>query len=167
MPTSHSVSFFFDNNKFSLVSISINNDFFADALLLTGNSGVVNDDNIDATWEAWEDVPYSDETWVWSDYGANTVWYKWVAPSNGLLTLETHYYQDPEINDSVLVITSEDYVVGGVPVNHIDYDDDGGADFYSKLTNISVVSGKTYYISVAGYATIENQGWFTLTWDFV
>src|SRR6185295_4658322 len=58
------------------------NDMFANAIVLSGSSGVQTGDNFDATSELGE--PQHD------DLSPHTsVWYRWTAPDSGLLTVRT------------------------------------------------------------------------------
>ena len=73
---------------------------------------------------------------------SKTVWYHYTPSYNQMLTLSTvgsNY-------DTVLAIFNSSLV-------RIDCDDDGGGNYTSLLSNVSVKAGTTYYIGVGGWGT--------------
>lgn len=144
------------------------NDAFASAELLTGDSGSVQGDNTDATTQA------SDPLCAALGYGGGAnVWYRWVAPSEGILSVRT---DDPlsgtPIFDTTLGVFSGT-TYGTLVLLAADDDDHG--PFYSLVNAVPVSAGDTIYIEVDGYSGNDcgalvpgdaAQGAFTLTWAF-
>src|SRR5689334_17754496 len=124
------------------------NDNFADAQVVTGNSGTVTGTNVDATFEAGEpDQQHGD--------GEVSIWYSWTPAAGGSAQIDTIgsaidtvlcVYTGPDLADLVLAAS----------------DDDSGGSATSKIT-IDVVGATTYWIRVNGYDSSE-QGDVTLHW---
>ena len=154
------VSFFF-SNKFSLTNVILPpsappNDNFANATYISGASGNIDGTTINATFESGEPHPISS--------GGASVWYRWVAPSNGTLTIGT----GPTGAGIALTDTTLALFTGATvsTLTLIGADDDSGPGFYSLLSS-AVTSGTTYYIQVDSYGGDNTVGTFRLTWSFV
>jgi len=131
------------------------NDDFAEAQLLTGESGSVQGTNVNATLES------PDPIYDLQGYGENTVWYKietTAAISRIHLSTAAGETGDP-IGDSALGLYS------GTDLNdlvELAYDDDNGPGYYSDLS--AVVPAGTYWITVTGFSD-GYVGSFTLNYE--
>ena len=92
-----------------------------------------------------------------------TVWYKFVAPASGNVTLQTCTSVTP-FSDSILAIFS------GTPaaLTEVGCDEDGctgASPYYSKLVKTGLTAGTTYYVEVgtSGAYTTSVPGAFKLT----
>jgi len=117
--------------------VSVANDAFASAVACAGTTFSISGSNVGATKEAGE--PSHAGT-----AGGKSIWYSWVAPANGKLTLAT-------------AGSSFDTLLGvytGSAVNAFRVvaanDDVSRADKTSKVT-FSVTAGTKYWIAVDGY----------------
>jgi hypothetical protein len=111
---------------------------FANADILGGSSGSITATNNFATREG------PGEPFITGDGGGASVWWRWTAPNNGLVTFDTHgssfdtllgVYTGSDVNDLTLVVEN---------------DDDGLLE--TSLVEFDAVAGTTYDISVDGYA---------------
>ena len=127
------------------------NDFYNDAILLTGVSGVVDAINGRATIEQGEPL-HADNA------GGHSIWYRWRAPANGTLTLNTSgssfdtllgLYVGTNVTNLITVASNDDA-----------YQDSG----YSQLTQ-TVQSNQLYSIAIDGYGGLS--GSVTLQYAFV
>ena len=80
--------------------------------------------------------------------GYKSVWFKYVAPTTGLLTVDT-------------IGSSYDTVLGiwqGTrgSLTSVACNDDGGGNYTSKVSSINVTQNQIYYIEVAGYYTFTS-----------
>ena len=119
------------------------NDNFADAVELVGESGYASGKNRNATVEEGE---------IHECSSTATVWYKWTAPMTGtvLFGVNADY-------DSILG------VYAGTSISSLEliaFNDD--IDYYSSAVAVDAVEGNTYYIVVGGYGSSE--GAFGLEW---
>ena len=115
------------------------NDFFVNAIALSGASGVVSIVNDNATKEAGE--PY-----IAQNPGGKSVWWSFTPPADGVLTLNTTnstfdtllgLFTGPDVADLAAVVENDD-AYPGAP---------GGFSFISQ----AVRSNETYDIAVDGY----------------
>ena len=114
------------------------NDDFAHAILLSGNLPIVTSGtNVDATLE-------NGEPEAAGNVGGASVWWKWVAPSVGSVTIDT---EGSDFNTLLAVYTGS-AVNSLTPV--VSDDDVSPADLTSQVT-FTAVAGQTYYISVDGF----------------
>lgn len=126
------------------------NDMFENAEVISTANGMVSGTNVEATVEPGEPI---------ASPGNKSVWYKWTAPANLSMTLET-------MNSGTLA----DTVIGvylGTAVNSLTttaWNDDinGAYDRHSRVTFIANV-GDVYYIQVRDSGDIV--GTFTLLWE--
>ena len=125
------------------------NDDFADAKAISGESGAVTGTSVDATSENGEPLL------EFSSSATKTVWWKWVAPASGSVQFDT-------------IGTSFDTVMGvyvGSSLAFLDVvaeDDDGGGEGYASSCVFDCVGGTTYYICVGGYGA--EAGAVKLNW---
>ena len=120
------------------------NDNFADAILLTGDSGSVECDNTGATAETPD--PINDS------YGnSTTVWYSFVPSAARRATFATSESGGSPIGDSVLGV-----YIGADLASLVEqaYNDDNVSNTYSTVI-LDVTEGTTYYIEVAGFGGAE------------
>jgi Pro-kumamolisin, activation domain/Divergent InlB B-repeat domain len=115
------------------------NDFFVNAIALTGTSGVVSGGNTNATKEDGEPI-------IAGNAGGKSVWWSFKAPVDGVLTLNT----TNSTFDTLLGLYTGTNVAALTPI--ADNDDaypgaPGGFSFISQ----AVKSGQTYDIDVDGY----------------
>jgi len=118
------------------------NDFFADAIVLTGVSGQTTGTNIDATTESGES-------------GSNSVWYSWTAPETGAVHFDTRgssfytylaVYTGPAVDS----------------LTRIAYNYDDGSDNGNSSLAFRANAGTVYYIAVSGYN--YSSGDIVLNW---
>ena len=127
----------------SLTGASVVNDAFASAIACTGTSFTVTGSNVGATKQAGEPSHAGQA-------GGKSIWYSWVAPAAGKLTLAT-------------AGSSFDTLLGvytGSAVNSLkaiaSNDDVSSIDRTSKVT-FSAVSGTKYWIAIDGYAAASGS----------
>ena len=143
------------------------NDDVLHAYAMSGDSGTWTGDTTDATAEEGE--PY------YPDAAYSTVWFKWVATTDGQLVVDTcdtsfdiviGVYTIDDINDPWVVEPAPGYT-------NIVFDDWRGyfrcaspADQIDPgATTVDVTSGTTYYIQLSGFEVVD-FGSATLNWDF-
>jgi hypothetical protein len=122
------------------------NDKFLDAAMVT-SPDLEHVDNSFATLQGGEPQPECA-----SDNVSRSVWYKFTAPADGTVLIET---LDPEQVDTVLAVYT------GLTIGTLEEkacDDDAGPGFLSKLT-LSANSGTTYFVQVG---TLGAKGTFDL-----
>jgi len=112
------------------------NDMFANRYIITGTNIVVTGSNVGATKELGE--PDHD-----GDSGGASIWWSWRAPMNGVATVST----EGSSFDTVLGVYTGSSVSA---LTRIASDDDGGANFTSKVS-FDVVANQTYQIAVDGF----------------
>ena len=138
-------------NVSTAIAPANSNDNFVNAQLLTGPSGTVISNNVDATAEA--DEPSHGPFYI--EGASGSVWYRWTAPSSGQYTFDTFGSNF----DTVLAIYT------GTALNSLtklvsNDDADGGGQSQVSLT---ATSGTQYWIAVDGYTNV-NRGNITLNW---
>ncbi|MEZ4827540.1 MAG: PPC domain-containing protein [Bacteroidia bacterium] len=133
------------------------NDTLCDAIPLTvggGCAGTPNGDNTGAIAEAGEPVA--------SCYvgGTNSVWYSFVAPASGFVSLSTDFLIGTNGDTEIALYE----LPGGNCANpsslvELACDQDGGniVDFNSVITSATVTPGNTYYVSVSGWNGTEGS----------
>ena len=112
------------------------NDQFANAALITGSSAHLDGSNVMASAQAGEPV-HAGFT------GGHSVWWKWVAPSSGIATVDTI----GSGFDTLLGVYTGTAVDNLVPIAQ---DDESGGGGTSALA-FNATSGATYFIAVDGY----------------
>ncbi len=119
------------------------NDAFASAFLLTGGFGSVTNNNAAAGSEAGEPHP------------GNSVWYRWTARTNGLVTFRT----GGSSFDTILCVYAGTNLL---TLANVACDDNGGSNSTS-LVSFNATNGVTYSGSVRGATNAE--GAVVLSWD--
>ena len=127
------------------------NDNFANAQVISGSSGFVWGENLDATEETGEPNNAGESAPIQS------VWYSWTAPQTAKF-----FFQTCETNmDTTLGAYT------GSAVNSLtkvaDNDDACGWSGWSSHIVVAATSGTTYYFSVDGWE--DTYGDFVLEWD--
>jgi len=123
------------------------NDSFANAFTIAPAGGTVTGTNIDSSSQSGEPV-------ACDLGGGRTVWWRWTAPKNEIVTLSTLGSDF----DTVLAVYTGAAVNALAPV--ICNDDVPGGFFTSEVI-FQAVAGTTYRIAVDGYA--GDQGFVSLT----
>jgi polygalacturonase len=129
------------------------NDFFVHAIQLSGNSGNVLATNITATREVGE--PY-----ITGNPGGHSLWWYFVPPTNGVLTLQT----TNNTFDTLLGLYTGTNVANLTLVADNDDAFEGAPGGFSELIQ-AVRTGQTNYIAVDGYD--GESGTFSLIYSFV
>jgi uncharacterized repeat protein (TIGR02543 family) len=124
------------------------NDNFNNALTLNGIIGQVTGSNVNATKETGE----PDHA---STTGGNSIWWKWTAPADGNITLDTF---DSNF-DTILGVYTGNSVDN---LTEIISNDDFSNQIQSQVI-FDVKNGITYYIAVDGY--FAETGNITLSWN--
>jgi len=121
------------------------NDNFVDAIVLPGSSGTTNGTYRDATAEAGEPL--------YNGIGAFSVWYRWTAPSSGLVTFDTM----GRSIDTVVAVYTGTSVDGLSPIlsNYV---------AVASCITFPALSGTSYYIQVLGNTNDNSSGNFVLNW---
>lgn len=127
------------------------NDSFAAAQTLFNATGSVNGNNFGATQEAGEPNPLN-----LNPSSTNTVWFKWTAPTNGLVTFDTA----GSSFDTVMCIYSGSVLASLVSQG---CNDDAGGGIVTSLVTFTAIQGTTYRIQVSGYTNAVGQ--IILNWN--
>jgi hypothetical protein len=122
------------------------NDNFSGAITISGTTGSTSGSNVGATRETGEPEVGGD----------NTVWWKWTAPSSGTVTIDT---VGSDYDTYLAVYTGNEVSRLTTMMNN----DDSGGGLTSQVS-FGVVSGVTYYISVAGFSG-SSTGTIRLNWQ--
>jgi len=123
------------------------NDDLSAAIVLAGSSGQVSGSNSGATLEAEEPVHIDGSP----NTMTNTIWYKWTAPSNGPVIIDT---EGVSFWHGVLVYTVTNFALTKVcPESGVWPDDEAG---------FKAQAGQQYWIAVGGY--YGSAGPISLEW---
>lgn len=124
------------------------NDNFANAQLITANV-TTNSTNVGAFKQTNEPIHAK-------NFGGASVWFKFVAPSDGVLKLET-LFDGPSFNTLLAVYTGD--TIGGL-VRLAENDDIIAFGYYSSSSTVTVGvgTGTTYYIVVDGKNPFDATG---------
>ena len=138
----------------TLPTVPANDDFVA-AQAVTGTAGATTGTNVNATKELGE-PDHADEA------GGASIWYRWVAPSNGRLTLST----GGSAIDTLLGLYTGSTVS---TLNTIASNDDDQSLRTSRVSDQPVTSGTTYWIAIDGWSSggAPAVGATQLAWSFV
>ena len=122
------------------------NDDFANAATLQGKSGNISATNLGATSESAESG---------FNLGSATIWWKWTAPTSGIVTFDT-------------LGSGFDTMLGACAktddeVLLIDVNDDADNEVYQSRIAFSAEVGSEYYIVVSGYSNA--MGDVVLNWE--
>jgi hypothetical protein len=131
------------------------NDDVANAIRLQpGLNGTYS--NFCASVESKEPHPYTagcntDDAWCPGSTLKNTVWFTFLGPASGKVTLDTYGF-----NDHIAVYATDDYgniLSGNATLYQIiaANDDRSSTDFNALIENLSVDPFKTYWLQVDGY----------------
>ncbi len=142
------------------------NDDFANAITLSGNSGVQTGTNtVDAT-------PQTGEPSLGA-LATKTVWFKWICPADGKFAVKTNGSTTlvPDQWDAVLGVLSGTALNALTPATGTVTDSSGSFvspinEGISENLTIPVTAGNTYYIQLAGSEDVA-AGNIDLTWSFV
>lgn len=110
------------------------NDNFANAQTIAGISGTVTGTTVEATKQAGE---YA-HAW---NRGGNSIWFKYTAPGNGVMTIDTSgssfnttlaVYQGPNFSTLHLVAANDDLQTGSVStsISRVTFGTQAGTDYY-------------------------------------
>ena len=123
------------------------NDNFVDASEITGMQGTLNASNVGATSEDDEDTLHGSET---------SLWFKWTAPTNGNMTIDT-FGSDL---DTILGA----YTGTGIgDLVEVALNDDADDDIRQSCVYFNAEEGVTYFIMAGGFS--DNTGNIVLNWD--
>ena len=126
------------------------NDNFVNALVLLTNAGTLSGTNVSATREAGEPIHVGYQ-------GDKSVWYSWVSPLNGQMTIDTigssfdttlAVYVGPALNQLGNIAQNDDIVAGTNRASRVQF---------------NITAGTTYRIVVDGWNS--EYGNITLTWS--
>ncbi len=133
------------------------NDNAADAITLAVDATQVQGTNAGSTLQTSEPNPTSANGGRWLTAANNTVWYKFVAPPSGSVTITTDFSPQKSNNDTQLSL----YQVGTVGtfstyIRLISDDDNGilGTGDNSVFSYTGLTEGLTYYIQLDGYSSV-------------
>ena len=135
------------------------NDFFVNAITLTGPSGSVVGNNVAASIEPGEpDHGFGASGFGFSVPWGSSVWYRWVAPTNGTVTWNTF--------DNLIFFGFDTVLAGYEGTNlssliQLDTDDDTFG--LRSLISFFATAGTEYRIAVAGFG--GSIGSFVLNWN--
>lgn len=118
------------------------NDNFANAALISGLPVTTTGSNAFATFEVGERN-------ILGNGGQATIWFKWIAPSSGLATIDTAGSDF----DTLLGIYTGTAVDS---LSIVGENDDVGVGILTSAVAVTVTSGTTYYIAIDGYQS--NKG---------
>lgn len=127
---------------------AINNNLFANALMLTPAAGRTNSSNVNATKETGEPNHAG-------AVGGRSVWFRWTAPASGVWSFETAGSDF----DTLLAVYTGSGVATLAPVAA--NDDSGG--LFTSSASFSAFQGTTYFIAVDGYGA--ESGNISLRWS--
>ena len=131
------------------------NDNFANAEVLDGFSGRTVGTNVGATTETNEPTI--------SIAGSASVWYRWTAPADGGVTIDTF---ESSIDTLLAVYTGNNLAtLTTIASNNNDLSPAGDARVTSKV-KFNAVSGTTYKIAVAGFGVLA-RGNLSLNWTLL
>jgi Calx-beta domain/Domain of unknown function (DUF4214) len=129
------------------------NDNFAAAQLLTGCSGTVNGTNVGATRQTGEGLHFPGSA------GGVSVWYQWIAPSTGSVTITTA----GSSFDTTLGVYTGSSVSGLQTIMESD-DVNTNQGLLTSSVTFNATGGTLYRIAVDGYLS-SDTGSITLNWN--
>ena len=139
------------------------NDFFTNYTVIAGASGTQMGSNVGATHETNEPIHY-----LGSPLSRSSVWFRWTAPSNGVVTFDTIGSSFDTILAAYTLMGTNTNVLNVVQIASDD-DSGAGAPFFWSLITFPVTSGMDYYIAVDGYRISQfgftpDSGTYVLNW---
>ena len=123
-------------------------DNFVDGLSISGSSGFISGSNASATRETGEPNKAG-------KIGGKSVWYRWRAPSDGIITFTTRGSTFDTLLGAYLGTTVSN-------LNLVVSDEDAGGALTSEI-KFNATSGVEYNVAVDGYAGAG--GYFLLSWN--
>jgi hypothetical protein len=120
------------------------NDNFANAQVISGNSGSVTGSNVGATKEPCEPNHHNIP-------GGASVWYRWTAPVEGSVTFDTFGSNF----DTVLAVYTGNNLCS---LTHIASSDDDPLGGLQSRVSFNAVAGTTYHIAVDGFGGFSSPG---------
>ena len=126
------------------------NDLFGAAQPIAGNAGSVSSSNVDASVESGEPNHAGQA-------GGRSIWYRWIAPTNGTWAFDT---QGSAVDTLLAVYTGS--AVSNLTL--VASNDDSGAEVTSSVA-FSAIAGQEYRIAVD--AVGGETGSVTLNWSFL
>ncbi len=130
-------------------------DAFAAAFRIAGERSSVRGSNIGATMETGEPVNAANP-----NLGGASVWYSWIAPTSGHLTLTT---AGSGYDTTLGIYTGS----SASSLTALASNDDAGANNQTSIVSVDVTAGTTYRISVDGFhgpVVGQLKGNFVLNW---
>ena len=132
-------------------SVFVENDDLANAPLLASFSGTVSGTNLGATGEV--DEPNHGD----SSPPVNSIWWKWQAPADGKLTVDTHGSN----LDTILAVYLGDEISG---LKRLAQNDDHSQASTSEV-EVFVEKGKSYSVAVDGFGSSTGQVILNFSFD--
>ena len=125
------------------------NDLFSNAITISGPSGRTTGSNVGATEE-------TDEPGL----GTRSVWWRWEAPSDGMLRVDT-----AGSNFDTILGVYAGTQVGALTVL-AENDDDADLVLHQSRVTLDVTAGTVYWFRVAGFEAFgESEGGIVLNWN--
>jgi hypothetical protein len=137
------------------------NDAFAGARNISGPNGSVTGTSVEATREAGEPTP-GGATF------SRSIWYRWVAPQDGIVSFDTIGSTTPggAVLDTVLGIYTGNAVNALALVDDSDDISYEVRGLYTSRAFERVTAGTTYYVTPAGQDQTD-QGTIRLSWRYI
>ncbi len=126
-------------------------DDFSNAWVLAGGSGTTNSYNIGASKESMEPAHAG-------DVGGHSVWFTWMAPSNGPVDFNT---AGSDFDTTLAVYTGN--TVSNLTAIASNDDDAGGAGLVTSRLWFNAVAGTNYQIAVDGFGGVTGN--IVLNWN--
>jgi subtilisin family serine protease len=124
------------------------NDAFGLATELTGTSGQVQGNNENATREL-------DEPFHAGNEGGKSVWWRWTAPEDGLMVINT----ENSSFDTLLAVYTGTAMTNLVEIaaNDDAGEDDAGESLTTSAVSFGAISNEVYYVAVDGYGGVSGS----------
>ena len=127
------------------------NDYFTNAVVLSGASGTLNTSTVGGTLENGEHGHAG-------DYGGHSIWFQWVAPMAGMVTFDTFGSSFDTLLDVEAGASIDDLCL-------ITANDDANDDTSLSQVLFSVLPGQPFNICVDGYGGAKGD--VTLNWQIL
>lgn len=137
---------YLDDLTLTDLALTTTNDSFSGARILANATGSVSDHNFGATPEAGEPNP------------GNTVWFRWTAPTNGLVTFDT---ADSSLDTILCAYTGA--TLGTLITVGCNDDANAAGGIFTSLLTFTAVQGTTYRLQVKGLS--NDVGQIILNWN--
>jgi hypothetical protein len=86
-----------------------------------------------------------------SNFSGGDVWFSFVAPTNGIVNIETGSVSGSDVTDTGVAL----YTGSCGNLTEVDCDDDSSTGFFSLINATGLTPGNTYYVRVFDYANAE------------